>query len=243
MSKCEKRLEIADEERERLISGLALTNGLKEILEADLRRTAEELKARKEECNYLQRQLKMFTEAESKKQEQRDAELEEIKGLRKEISIAQEAKIDLEADIRLAKQELKESSDREQKLARKVESLKERETELSAKLTALKEKERKLKEMIENLQSNLKAAVEREEDTRHKLVSSSFVQRNKELNETVEKYIAEKSYLEDKLGRIRVEREMLIQRVRQLEGQVKKLKSTLSAEQALNQQTAPVERV
>ncbi|XP_067212431.1 myosin heavy chain, clone 203-like [Linepithema humile] len=103
VNKCEKRLEIADEERERLISGLALANGLKEILEADLRRTADDLKAREEECNYLQKQLKMFIKAEGKKQEQRDVELEEIKGLRKEISIAREARIDLEADIKLAK--------------------------------------------------------------------------------------------------------------------------------------------
>lgn len=239
MSKCEKRLEIADEERERLISGLALANGLKEILEADLRRTVEELKSRKEECNYLQKQLKMFTEAESKKQEQRDVELEEIKGLRTEISIARETMIDLEADIKLAKQELKESTDRELKLARTVESWKERETELIARLTASKEKERKLKEFIENLQSSLNTAIEREEDTRHKLVSSSFAQRNKELNETVEKYTAEKSYLEDKLSRIRVEREMLTRRVKQLEGQVMKLKSA----QASSQQTAPIERV
>ncbi|XP_067211849.1 golgin subfamily A member 4-like isoform X3 [Linepithema humile] len=237
VNKCEKRLEIADEERERLISGLALANGLKEILEADLRRTADDLKAREEECNYLQKQLKMFTEAEGKKQEQRDVELEEIKGLRKEISIAREARIDLEADIKLAKQELKESSDRELKLARTVESWKERETELIAKLTTSKEKERKLKELIETLQSNLKT--EREDDIRHKLVSSSFAQRNKELNETVEKYTAEKSYLEDKLGRVRVEREILTQRMKQLEGQVKELKST----QASSQQTAPIERL
>lgn len=239
LNKFEKRLEIADEERERLISGLALANGLKEILEADLRRTAEELKVREEECNYLQKQLKMFTEAESKKQEQRDIELKEIKELRKEISIAREARIDLEADITLAKQELKESSDRELKLARTVESWKERETELIAKLTTSKEKERKLKEVIEDLQSNLKAAIEREGDIKHKLVSSNFAQRNKELNETVEKYTVEKSYLEDKLRRIRLEREMLTQRVKQLEGQVKELKST----QASSQQAVPVERV
>jgi len=204
-----------------------------------LRRTAEELKAREEECNYLQKQLKMFTEAESKKQEQRDVELEEIKGLRKEISITRVARTDLEADIKLAKQELKEFLDRELKLARAVESWKERETELNTKLTTSIEKERKLKELIGNLQSSLKASIEREEDARHKLVSSSFAQRNKELNETVEKYTAEKSYLEDKLGRVKAEREMLTQRVKQLDGQLKKLKNT----QTPSQQTVSIERV
>lgn len=222
MNKYQKQLEIAMEEQERLISSLALTNGLKEILEADLRRTTAELKAREEDCNYLQKQLKMLIE--SKKQDQRDAELDEIKELRREINIAQKVKLELEADINRAKQELKESSNRELKLVRTVDSLKERETELNARLAISKEKERKLKDLIENAKD----------------VPASFMQKIKELSETVEKYAIEKINLEDKIGKLRVDRELLTQRVKLFEGQLKKLKTT----QASNQQASvPIERV
>ncbi|XP_011164731.1 golgin subfamily A member 4 isoform X3 [Solenopsis invicta] len=221
MSKYEKKLEIATEEQERLISSLALTNGLKEIVETDLRRTMEELKAREEDCNYLQKQLKMLTE--SKKQDQRNAELDEIKELRREINIAREIRLELETDINRAKQELKESSNRELKLARTVEALKERETELDTKLTVSKEKERKLKDLLENVKD----------------VPANFMQKIKELSETIEKYAVEKSNLEDKIGKMRTHREMLSQRVKLLEGQLKKLKTT----QASNQQMIPIERL
>lgn len=221
MSKYEKQLEIATEEQERLISSLALTNGLKEILEADLHRTTKELKAREEDCNYLQKQLKMLTEVD-RKHSQRD-EFDEIKELRREINIAREVRIKLEADINHAKQELKESSNRELKLAHTVDSLKERETELCTKLAFSKEKERKFKDLIENTKD----------------VPASFTQKIKELNETIEKYAAEKSNLEDKIGKMRIDRELLTQRVKLLEGQLKKLKST----PASSQQTVPIERV
>ncbi|XP_024874873.1 synaptonemal complex protein 1-like [Temnothorax curvispinosus] len=60
MSKYEKKLEIAMEEQERLISSLALTNELKEILEADLWRTTEELRAREQEVkNSSNRELEL----------------------------------------------------------------------------------------------------------------------------------------------------------------------------------------
>lgn len=221
MSKYEKKLEIATEEQERLISSLALTNGLKEILEADLRRTTEELKAREEDCNYLQKQLKMLTE--SKKEDQRDAELDEIKDLRREINIAREVRMELEANIDRAKQELKESSNREIKLVRTMDALKERETELNTRLTISKEKERKLKDLIENVKD----------------VPTNFRQKIKELSETIEKYAVDKSNLEDKIGKMRTHREMLSQRVKLLEGQLKKLKTT----QASSQQMVPIERV
>lgn len=222
MSKYQKKLEIANEEQERLISSLALTNGLKEILEADLHRTTDELKAREEDCNYLQKQLKMLTEVD-RKQSQRDIELDEIKELRREISIAREVRMKLEADINRAKEELKESSNRELKLAHTVDCLKERETELSTRLAFSNEKERKLKDLIENTKD----------------VPASFMQKIKELSETVEKYAAEKSNLEDKIGKMRVDRELLTQRVKLLEGQLKKLKIT----PASSQQTVPIERV
>jgi len=221
MSKYEKQLEIATEEQERLISSLALTNGLKEILEADLRRTTDELKAREEECNYLQKQLKMLTE--SMKQSQRDAELDEIEELRREINVAREIRIELEADINRARQELKESSNRELKLAHTVDSLKERETELNTRLVISKEKERKLKELIENAKD----------------VPTSFMQKIKELCETIEKYAVDKNNLEDKIDKMRTDRELLTQRVKLLEGQLKKLKTT----QTSSQQMIPIERV
>ncbi|XP_018308232.1 A-kinase anchor protein 9 isoform X3 [Mycetomoellerius zeteki] len=221
MSKYEKQLEIATEEQERLISSLALTNGLKEILEADLRRTAEELKAREEHCNYLQEQVKMLTE--NMKQDQRDAELDEIKELRREINNAREIRIELETDINRARQELKESSSQEQKLMRIVDSLKERETDLCMRLAISKERERKFKDLIENAKD----------------VPTNFMQKIKELSETVEKYAIENSNLEDKIGRMRTDRELSMQRIKLLEGQLKKLKNT----QASNQQTIPIERL
>lgn len=248
MSRYEKRLEIATEERERLISSLALSNGVKEILEADLKRTVEELKAR--EDDYLQKQIQVLTEFESQKQEQRDVEMGEIKGLRREINIARETRIDLEADIKLAKQELKETAERELKLARTVESLKEREAELNTKLALSKEKERKLKELIEDLQASLSAiVVEREEnvrDFRSKLseakdIPASFAQQIKELNEKAEKYAAERNNFQDKLGRMREDKESLTQRIKILEGQIRKLKNSQATNQ--QQQPIPVERV
>ncbi|XP_071554140.1 uncharacterized protein [Temnothorax nylanderi] len=221
MSKYEKKLEIAMEEQERLISSLALTNGLKEILEADMRRTTEELRAREQDCNHLQKQLKILTE--NKKQDQRDAELDEIKELRREINIAREIRIELEADLNCAKQELKKSSNRELKLARTVDSLKERETELNTRLLISKEKERKLKDLIENVKD----------------APASFMQKVKELSEAAEKYAVDKSNLEDKLGKLKADRELLVQRVKLLEGQLKKLKTT----QASSHQMPPIERL
>lgn len=251
MSRYEKRLEIATEEQERLISSLALANGIKEILEADLRRTTEDLKARERECDYLQKQIQVLTEVESRKHEQRGIEMGEIKELRKEINIARETRIDLEADIKFSKQELKETSERELKLARTVESLKEREAELNTKLALSKEKERKLKESIEDLQMRLSAIVDKEEDIRDlrsklrrdasdaKDIPASYTQQIKELNEIAEKYGAEKNSFQDKLERMREDKESLTQRTKMLEGQIKKLKST----QASNQQSVPIERV
>ncbi|XP_011862266.1 PREDICTED: A-kinase anchor protein 9-like isoform X2 [Vollenhovia emeryi] len=222
ISKYEKQLEIAIEEQERLISSLALTNGLKEILEADLRRTTEELKAREGDCNYLQKQLKILTE--NKKQVQDwQAELDENKELRREVNIAREVRIELEADINRAKQELKEFSNRELKLVRTIESMKERETEFNKRLASSKEKERRVKDLIENVED----------------VPANFTQKFKELSETVEKYVVEKSYLEDKIGKLRVDRELLTQRVKLLEGQLKKLKTT----QASSQEMVPIERL
>lgn len=221
MSKCEKQLEIAMEEQERLNSSLALTNGLKEILEADLRRTTEELKAREKDCNYLQEQLKMLTE--SKKQEQRDAELDEIKELRREINIAREVRIKLEIDIKRTKHELNEALNRELKLLRTVDSLKERETNLNTRLTVSKEKERKLKDLLENVKD----------------VPGYCMQKIKELSETVEKHAIEKSNLEDKIGKLKVNRELLTQQVKLLEEQLKKLKTT----QVSSQQEIPIDRV
>lgn len=244
-----KRLEIATEEREKLISSLALANGMKEIMEANLHRTTEELKVQEEERDQLQKQLKMMMEAENRKQEKRDAELDEIRRLHREISIARETRINLETDINLAKQKLKESSDRELKLTHMVESLKERETELNTKLIIAKEKEKNLKDWIENLQPSLKTVAEREEDMRNKLVNfnkdvpASSMQRIKELNELVEKYSVEKNNLKRKLDRITIERDTAMQRVKLLEGQIKKLKSAQALTSNSNSITISIEKV
>ncbi|KAM0724726.1 Pericentrin [Formica fusca] len=248
MSTYEKRLEIATEEREKLISSVALANGMKEIMEANLHRTTEELKVQEEECDHLQKQLKMMMEAENKKQEQRDAELDEIRGLHREISIARETRINLEADINLARQKLKESSDRELKLTHMVESLKERETELNTKLIIAKEKEKNLKDWIENLQPSLKTVAEREEDTRNKMVNSnkdtaSFAQRIKELNELVERYSVEKNNLKRKLDKITIDRDTAMQRVSCLEGRIKKLKNGQAPTSNSNSTTISIERL
>lgn len=245
VSTYEKRLEIATEEQEKLISSLALANGMKEIMEANLNRTMKELKEREEELDYLQKQLKMMTEAENSKQ--RDAELDEIKVLRREISIARETKINLEADINLARQKLKESADRELKLTHMVGSLKERETELNTKLMIAKEKEKNLKDWIENLQPNLKVIAEKEENIR-KLVNfntdtpATSVQRIKDLNELVERYSVEKNNLEQELNKMMVEKEMLMNRAKVLEGEIKKLKSA-QAPTSNNSTIVPIERV
>lgn len=244
MSRYEKRLEFAKEERERLISSLALANSFKEILEADLRRAKEELKAREEECDYLQKQVQVLTDVENRKQEQRSyAEMGEIKGLRREINIAREARIDLETDIKFAKHELKETSERELKLTRTVESLKEREAELNTKLALSKERERKLKELVDNLQTSLSAAAVKEEDIRElriklsdiaKDVPASFAQQIKQLNEKAERYREERNNFHDKLGRMKEDKESLAQRVRMLEGQIKSSKSMQTSQQLVS---------
>ncbi|XP_025266921.1 pericentrin isoform X3 [Camponotus floridanus] len=244
VSTYEKRLEIATEEQEKLISSLTLANGMKEIMEANLNRTMKELKEREEELDYLQKQLKMMTEAENNK---RDTELDEIKILRREISIARETKINLEADINLARQKLKESADRELKLTHMVESLKERETDFNTKLMIAKEKEKSLKDWIENLQPNLKVIAEKEENIR-KLVNfntdtpASSVQRIKDLNELVERYSVEKNNLEQELDKMMVDKEMLMNRAKVLEGEIKKLKSA-QAPTSNNSTTVPIERL
>ncbi|KAL0122153.1 hypothetical protein PUN28_007126 [Cardiocondyla obscurior] len=214
LSKYEKQLEIAMEEQERLISSLTLINGAKEILETDLRRTMKELKAREEDCNYLQKQLKMLTE--SKKRDPQNSELDEIKELRSEINTAREVKIKLETDINRMKQELKGCSNRELKLLRTVNSLKEREAELNAKLAISKDRERKFKDLIENVQD----------------LPTAFLQKMRELSNTAEKFVVEKNYFE-------VDRELLTQRVKSLEGQLKKLKTT----QISSQQTVSIEKL
>lgn len=235
-------MEIADEERESLISSLELANGMKEIFEANLRRTEEELKAREVECDCLQKRMKMMREIESKKQ--RDAEMDDVKDLRKEINnTGRDTRMDLEADRSLAKQDIKMSSERELKLSRAVESLKGRAAELSRELAVSQENERRMKELIENVQPSLKAAAEREEEMKLLLSARdipSVLQRNKELIETIEKYAAERNNLEDKLGRMRHDRDLSMHRVKQLEGQVTKLKATQISSQ---QSAVPFERV
>lgn len=235
-------LEISTEERERLNSDLALANGLKEMSETNLQRTTEELKACEEECDQLRKQLKVLTDVENRKQGQRGVELDEARGLRREIDVAKETRMDLETAIKFAEQQLKEASDRELRLARTVESLTEREANLKAELMFTKERERKLKKLIEDIQPSLKAAVETEENIRDqkskptnaKDISVSYEQKMKNLRDKLGKYTAEKNNLQDELDRLREEKQSLMQHVKMLENRVLKLKSTQSS----NEQTS-----
>ncbi|KZC09212.1 Pericentrin [Dufourea novaeangliae] len=153
-SRLEKQLEMEVEEKEKMISSLALIEGIKDHLQTDLSRTKEELKDCEAECEWLQKRIKTMTDAENRRQEQRTTEHNELKGLRREINNAREVMVDLEADMKQSKRELTEAVERELKLAETLESLKERETDLLKKLFVAKDEEKKLKSMIAEYSSD-----------------------------------------------------------------------------------------
>ncbi|KAG7207902.1 hypothetical protein KM043_009495 [Ampulex compressa] len=225
-----KQLEVVMEEKEKLISGLALVEGVKEHLEIDLKRTKEELKAREEECEWLQKRIKTMSDAENKRQEHRNTEHNELKVLRREINNARDVMMDLEADMKQSKRELTEALEREAKLSERLESLKEREVELNKKLLVSREEDKKLKELVNELQQDLKNTSKRELEltkelrnrfSNEKNVPAKLLQKIKELSERNEKYANDKSILQEKLINAREEREQLGKRVKLLEVQMK----------------------
>ncbi|XP_076652760.1 uncharacterized protein LOC143359027 isoform X3 [Halictus rubicundus] len=227
----EMQLEMEVEEKEKLISNLALVEGIKEHLQTDLNRTKEEMKAREEECEWLQKRIKTMSDAESRRQEQRTSEHNQLKGLRREINNTREVMVDLEADMKQSKRELTESLEREMKLAETVETLRERETNLLKKLFAAKDEEKKLRDTIAELQQQLRSSAERElEFTKEsksrysgdKNTPTKLLQKIKDLSENNAKYLNEKSMLQEKLVKALEDKEQLGQRVKLLESRVKR---------------------
>ncbi|XP_043259334.1 A-kinase anchor protein 9-like isoform X1 [Colletes gigas] len=231
----EKQLEVEVDEKEKLISSLALIEGIKDHLQTDLRRTKEDFKAREKECEWLQKRIKSMSDTENRRQEQSTTEHNELKALRREINNAREVMMDLEADMKQSKREVTESLEREMKLAETLETLRERETDLLKRLSACKDEEQKLRDTIIELQQDLRATIKRESDlskelkskfTGEKNVPAKFIQKIKDLSDINEKYANEKSVLQEKLIKAREEKEQLSQRVKLLEAQVKRSRSS-----------------
>lgn len=86
----EKQLELEVEKNENLTSNLVLIKGTNDHLQTDLRRTKEELKAKQEEGEWLQKRIKIMSDAETKRQEQKISEHSELKTLRREINNARD---------------------------------------------------------------------------------------------------------------------------------------------------------
>ncbi|CAK9818187.1 Pcnt [Anthophora quadrimaculata] len=234
-NRLEKQLEVEVEEKEKLISSLALIEGIKDHLQTDLRRTKEELKAREEECDWLQKRIKTMSDTEARRQEQRTSEHNELKGLRREINNAREVMMDLEADMKQSKRELTESLEREMKLTKSLDTHKERERDLMKKLSTLMDEEKKLRDTVIELQQELKACTWRELEltkelksrfTNEKNVPAKFMQKIKDLSDVNEKYMTEKSMLQEKLIKAREEKEQLNQRIKLLETHVKRSKGS-----------------
>nr|XP_033337619.1 golgin subfamily A member 4-like isoform X2 [Megalopta genalis] len=221
----EKQLEVEVEEKEKLISSLALVEGIRDHLQTDLGRTKEELKAREEECEWLQKRIKTTSDAEIKRQEQRTSEQNQLKGLRREINNAREVMVDLEADM-------KQLREREMKLTETVESLREKETYLLKELSAAKDEETKLRDTIAELQQELRSFAERELELARELKNryggdktatpTKLLQKIKELGDINKKYLNEKSMLQEKLVKALEDKEQLGQRVKSLESRLKR---------------------
>lgn len=174
----EKQLEVVAEEKESLVSELVLIEGIKEQLESDLRRIKEELKGKEDECDWLQKRIKTMSDAESKRQDKRASEHYELKGLRRGLENAREVIIDLEADMKQSKEELRESGERESKLRQRLECFKTKEIDLMEKLSTSKEEERKQRELALELQQKLKTCVKKMVDLTKDLDNRSTKENN-----------------------------------------------------------------
>ncbi|XP_026297829.1 centromere-associated protein E isoform X10 [Apis mellifera] len=231
-NRIEKQLEVEEEKKENLISNLILIEGTKDHLQTDLRRTKEELKAKEEECEWLQKRIKTMSDAETRRQERSTSEHNDLKASRREINNAREVIMDLEADMKQLKRELTESLEREVKLTETMETLKERESDLIKKLTTAKDEEKNLKDVITELQQDIKTYTIRELELTKELknrfsnenVPAKFLQKIEDLTNINEKYLTEKTILQEKLMKAREEKEQLNQRIKLLESQVKRSK-------------------
>lgn len=226
----EKQLELEMDEKEKLISSLALIEGIKEHLDSDLRRTKVALKTRDEECEWLQKRIKTMIDAEAKRQEQRTSEHSELKSLRRELNNAQEFMADLEADMKQSKRECAEAVDRERKLGLALKTFQEREAEYIEKLTAARAEDKKSKETIQNLQQLLRSSSRKLVDMPKQIRGGYYSEKNTpealkekilELMDTNERHMDEKNILRDKLLKVREEREQLVRRVKSLEAQLR----------------------
>ncbi|XP_031363994.1 A-kinase anchor protein 9-like isoform X11 [Apis dorsata] len=232
-NRIEKQLEVEEEKRENLISNLILIEGTKDHLQTDLRRTKEELKAKEEECEWLQKRIKTMSDAETRRQERSASEHNDLKASRREINNAREVIMDLEADMKQLKRELTESLEREVKLTETVETLKERESDLIKKLTTAKDEEKNLKDVITELQQDIKTYTIRELELTKELknrfsnenIPAKFLQKIEDLTNINEKYLTEKTILQEKLMKAREEKEQLNQRIKLFEVQVKRNKA------------------
>ncbi|XP_047352816.1 A-kinase anchor protein 9-like isoform X2 [Vespa velutina] len=229
----EKQLEVVIEEKESLVSSLVLVEGIKEQLETDLRRIKEELKGKENECEWLQKRIKTMSDAEAKRQDKRASEHYELKGLRRGLENAREVIIDLEADMKQSKQELKEFGERESKLRQKLDSFKTKEIELMEKLSLSKEEERKQRELAFELQQKLKTCVKKMVDLTKELDNRSakenndpakYMNRIKELTDANEKYSNEKDILHFKLTKVKHDKDQLKQQIKELQTQLQQNK-------------------
>ncbi|XP_012253145.2 A-kinase anchor protein 9 isoform X3 [Athalia rosae] len=226
----ERELELANDHKEKLASKLALVEGIKEHLETDLKRTKDDLKAREEECEWLQKRIDTITEAEAKRQQQRTDEHNELKSLRREIANTREVMLDLEADMLQSKKELAKYHERQEQYVQYIETERARTAELVKKLAAAKDEEKRLKEVIGDMQNDLQISVKRELELTNELqnerlcseknIPAKFVQKIQHLNEDLKKQVADKNALHEKLIKAREEKELLVTRVRTLESQI-----------------------
>ncbi|XP_024943907.1 A-kinase anchor protein 9 isoform X5 [Cephus cinctus] len=229
-SRYEKQLEMFMEEKEKMISSLTLAEGTKEFLSTDLRRTKEELRAREEECEWLQQRISTMSNAENKRQQQRSDDHNELKSLRRAITSTREVMHDLESDMKQSKKELQKSLENQAQLTKRIESLTENEIQLNKQLNAARLEEKRLNEVIADMQNDLQLSVKREVELTEELqrerissqkkVPSQFVQKIEELNDSIERHSRVESMLQEKLAKAREEKEQFASRIRLLENKL-----------------------
>ncbi|KAK0179009.1 hypothetical protein PV327_007836 [Microctonus hyperodae] len=212
------------EERGKLLSKLALTEGTKECLEVDLKRTKEELKSRIDECEWLQKQIKIISDAEEKKRKQRSDDQSIIKNLRIEIKNLKAVMKDLEVDSVDMKRELMQSQTEQTQLSQMVLSLRKSETDLQKKLNVAKSEVENLRHTIANLESDLQIKTQidlqsskKDAITSDKIASAKLIEQNAKLTSENKRYSNEKSIFLDKLTRTREDLDRYMKRTNELE--------------------------
>ncbi|CAD6234489.1 GSCOCG00001950001-RA-CDS [Cotesia congregata] len=223
----EKQLEIELEERERLLSQIALVESSKEHLEIELKRTKEELKSYQDESKWLKKRLDSVLEADEKKQSQRNDEQNELKNLRHELKNTKEVMRDLEIDSKELKRQLERAQTEQDQVTYVLANLRKSESALQKKLNAAKNDEERLKEVIEELRAELQARFNRElelskgflqeNSAGDKNMSAKLINQISELTSENARYSLEKGVLHDKLIKAREEIERHVVRVKELE--------------------------